>query len=136
MSTRGFMFFMVLVYLALNTVSLPADEVVGTARLRTSATVEGITFTDSGISGQVVNPSHKRLENVRILVTHAWLWADDRRTDEDSPGWAEYYMLSEPIQPNSVASFSYPHKSPYPKRNDGHFISSVRIVGLTEFESL
>ena len=121
--------------LALTLASARADEVVNASRLRSSATVEDILYSADHVSGQVVNHGNKRLENVQILVTYAWLWSDDRRTDEDSPGWSEFHTLAGAIPANGAASFSFPHPSLPAQRDDGHFLSSVRMVGFTEFEN-
>ena len=120
--------------LALTLASALADEVVNAPRLHSSATVENVVYAADHVSGQVVNHGNKRLENVQILVTYAWLWSDDRRTDEDSPGWSEFHTLTGAIPANGTASFSFPHPSLPAQRDDGHFLSSVRMVGFTEFE--
>lgn len=134
MSTRGFFSLFVLVYLTLGATIASAAEVVGADRLHAAATVEDIAYTQDGVSGQIVNRSNKRLENVQLLVTYAWLWADDRRTGEYGPGFSEYHTLADAIPPNAAVSFSFPHKSLHGERTDGGFLPSVRMVGFTEFD--
>jgi hypothetical protein len=134
MEPRGLFHLIVLGCLVLNSTMASADEVVGTARLLSAATVENIAYTDNSVSGQVVNRSNKRLENVQLLVTYAWLWADDRRTGESGPGFSAYHALDDAIAPNAAVSFTYPHKSVQAERSDGEFLPSVRIVGFTEFD--
>ena len=123
------------VWLTLNAASAPADEVVSAARLQSQATVEDILYAPDHVSGQIINHGNKRLDNVQILVTYAWLWSDDRRTDEDAPGWSEFHTLAGAIAPNGSVAFSFPHQPLQAQRDDGHFLSSVRIVGFTEFEN-
>ena len=123
------------VLLTLNAASAPADEVVSAARLQSQATVEDILYAPDHVSGQIINHGNKRLDNVQILVTYAWLWSDDRRTDEDAPGWSEFHTLAGAIPPNGSLAFSFPHQPLPAQRDDGHFLSSVRMVGFTEFEN-
>lgn len=132
MKPRGCFFLILLTCVTLTPAMGLADEVVGPARLLSSAAVEDIVYTNDSVAGRIINRSDKRLENVRILVTYPWLWADDRRTDDTSPGWSEYHIVAGPVPANGALSFSFPHTSLHSERNDGNFLPSVQMVGFTE----
>jgi len=94
--------------------------------------VRNVTVTDGTVTGDLVNTSHRLVRDVRLLVRHTWLWAGERSPGEDSPGRAAYPTVHEDIPPGGSRAFTVRPDPPLPVRSDGHFETSVEVVGATE----
>lgn len=111
-----------------------ADEVVSSSRISDLATITDVMDSSERMSGRITNRGNKRMENVRLLVSYGWLWDDDRRTDDASPGWTEVHTLPMSIEGGQSVPFSIPHERPRPVRNDGQLTTTVKVLGFTEWE--
>jgi hypothetical protein len=94
--------------------------------------VAELSVQDGTVSGSLVNKSTRVVRDVRLLIRHAWVWKDERHPGVDSPGTAEYYTVSTPIPPASQLRFTHAPSPPLPQRADGHFETSVEVVGFAE----
>ena len=111
-----------------------ADEVVPAARISDVATITEVMDSSDRMSGRITNHGNKRIDNVRLLVTYGWLWNDDRRTDDPSPGWTELHTLPIAIEAGQSVPFSITHERPWPIRNDGQLLTTVKVLGFTEWQ--
>lgn len=111
-----------------------ADDVVPATQIAAIATLDDIVDTPERLSGTLSNHGDKRIENVRLLVSYGWLWNDDRRTDEASPGWSEVHTLPMSVEPGQSVPFSVAHERPRPARDDGQLLTTVKVLGLTEWQ--
>lgn len=84
------------------------------------------------VSASLVNKSPHVVRNVRLLIRHAWVWKDERHPGTDSPGAAEYYVVPDAIPPGQRQRFTHTPSPPLPQRSDGHFDTSVEVVGFEE----
>jgi len=87
---------------------------------------------DGAVSAVLINQSKRRVRDVKLLVHHTWLWRDERHPGEDSPGRSEYYVVQGDVPAGGRLPFTYQPSPPLPNRSDGHFETSVEVVGLTE----
>lgn len=110
-----------------------ADEVVPAARVADVATITAMVDSAERMTGQITNHGSKRIENLRLLVSYGWLWNDDRRTDEVSPGWTELHTLPMAIEAGQSVPFSITHERPRPTRDDGQLLTTVKVLGFTEW---
>jgi hypothetical protein len=94
--------------------------------------VRNLIVTDGTVSGVLVNTSHHLVRDVRLLVRHTWLWANERSPGEDSPGRTTYTTVHEDIPPGGSLPFTVRPNPPLPVRSDGRFETSVEVVGVTE----
>ncbi|HEY2388375.1 MAG TPA: hypothetical protein VGK30_15580 [Candidatus Binatia bacterium] len=95
--------------------------------------VHDMSSTPQGnISGVLVNNSHKELRDVRLLIHHTWLWRNEMKPGDDSPGRVDYYTVRSQLPPNGEIDFKYRPEPPLPDRDDGRFETSVEVVGWTE----
>jgi hypothetical protein len=95
--------------------------------------VHDMSSTAQGnISGVLVNNSHKELRDVRLLIHHTWLWKNEMKPGDDSPGRVDYYTVRSELPPNGELDFKYRPDPPLPDRDDGRFETSVEVVGWTE----
>ncbi len=79
-----------------------------------------------------MNRSGLPLRDVKLMINYAWVWNDDFRPGDDSPGRTVYITAPAEIPPHGQGSFTYQPSPPLPSRTDGHFVSSVHIVGFTQ----
>lgn len=94
--------------------------------------VADVTVRDGAVSGVLINRSSRVLRDVRLLIRHAWVWKDERQPGEDNPGFAAYYVVRDTILPGGRLRFTHTPSSPLPRRTDGHFETSVEVVGFEE----
>jgi len=96
--------------------------------------VRDVRVDSDQVSGVLVNLSNKGVHHVRILVTRSWLWAHERHpgAPEDNPGHAAFYTVPGEIPPGGQLSFTHQGTPPLPQRSDGHFETSVSVVGLDQ----
>lgn len=120
---------------ALNCVAdeVVAAEVVPADQLANVIVIDAIVDSSDRLSGRITNHGAQRVENVQLLVSYAWLWNDDRRTDDESPGWTEVHTLPLAIEPGQSAPFSVEHQRARPARDDGQLLSTVKVIGLTQW---
>jgi hypothetical protein len=111
-----------------------AADVVPATQLTVTTTVDDIVDSAERMTGRISNRGQYRVDNVRVLISYAWLWNDDRRTDDPSPGWTEFHTLPVSVEPGQSASFSFEHERGRPARDDGQLVTTVRIVGFTEWK--
>ena len=95
-------------------------------------TVTEVQVQNGKVSGVLVNNSHHPIRDVALVIDHVWLWSDERHPGEDSPGRTAYYTAHHEIPANASAPFTYEPVPPLPQRTDGHFETSVAVVGLVE----
>lgn len=94
--------------------------------------VRNVIVTDGSVSGDLVNTSHHLVRDVRLLVRHTWLWANERSPGEDNPGRTAYATVHEDIPAGGSLPFTVRPDPPLPVRSDGRFETSVEVVGVTE----
>ena len=111
-----------------------ADEIVPSSRIADIATVDDVRDSAERMSGRITNHGTKRIENLRLLVSYGWLWNDDRRSDETSPGWTELHTLSIAVEAGQSVPFSVTHERARPTRDDGQLLTTVKVLGFTEWQ--
>ena len=87
---------------------------------------------DGVVSGELLNNSSRMIRDVQLLVRSTWLWNNEMRPGDDSPGDAVYYTVEGDIPPGGSKPFTYRPASPLPSRPDGHFEVAVSIAGFAE----
>jgi hypothetical protein len=94
--------------------------------------VTDLSVQDGIMSASLVNKSPRLVRGVRLLIRHAWVWKDERHPGADSPGTAEYYIVHNTILPGQSLRITQTPSPPLPQRSDGHFETSVEVVGFEE----
>ncbi len=109
-----------------------ADELVSTRTLAEMVAVQGVSLQDGVVTGQVVNLSDQRIENLRLAVTYIWHWKNERHPGADEPGSLEFLVVPA-VAPHAAVDFTVPPAHPLPSRTDGWMDVSVSAVGLTSW---
>jgi len=80
----------------------------------------------------LVNLTGERLENVRVLVTESFRWADEQHPGPDDPSRASVVTLPGRIAPRAMFDATVP-LAPSPARGDGRFVLRATVVGLDAY---
>jgi len=108
------------------------DRVVPSERVTESVALRDVTVDGGVVSGALINTSGKALHDVQLLIRYDWLWRNEFRPGEDSSDRAVYYTVRGDIPPGGQTKFTYRADPPLPERSDGHFNTSVQVVGFVE----
>ena len=109
-----------------------ANPIVSEERASTDVDVRILSIREGVVSALITNHSRRPLRDVRVLVRHQWIWRDERTHSGDDPGRVAYRTVHEQIPPEVSVAFTYEPTPPLPSRSDGHFETSVEVVGYSE----
>ena len=115
----------------LVTIALGLGMVVAATAAESPVAVREVTTADGVVEGVLTNRSTRLVRDVRLLVRHTWLWAREHSPGETSPGRATYVTVPEAIPPGGEIRFRH-RAEPLAERPDGHFKTTVEVVGYTE----
>ncbi|MBI4516530.1 MAG: hypothetical protein HY699_12030 [Deltaproteobacteria bacterium] len=107
-------------------------QVITEERVAQQVVVRDLRVRAGAVSGLVVNNARKPLRDVRLLIRHQWIWKNERNPGPDNPGRVAYYTVHEEIPPDVSVAFKYRPNPPLPDRSDGHFETTVEVVGYSE----
>ncbi|MBI3767407.1 MAG: hypothetical protein HY271_02810 [Deltaproteobacteria bacterium] len=113
-------------------VARAADTLIADEQPSRIVGVRDVTTRNGVVSGTLVNRSRKPLRDVRLLVHHTWFWKNEQKPGDDSPGRVDYYTAHGELRPDGSVEFTYRPAPPLPDRDDGHFETTVEVVGWTE----
>jgi hypothetical protein len=108
------------------------QELVTSGSLAQSVGLANVSINDSGnVTAIIVNRTDLTVRQVKLMINYSWVWSNDFRPGEDSPGRTVYLTAPAEIPPHGQGSFTYQPSPPLSSRSDGHFVPSVHIVGYT-----
>jgi len=109
------------------------QELITTHQLARSVDLTNVAAgPNRAISGTILNRTGLTVRDIKLMVNYAWLWRNDFRPGEYSPGRTVYISAPADIPAHGQGSFSYQPLPPLPLRSDGHFVPSVHVVGFTQ----
>ncbi|HEV3112491.1 MAG TPA: hypothetical protein VGY99_18550 [Candidatus Binataceae bacterium] len=113
--------------------SAAGQDLITNRQLAQSLAVRDVVAQPNGsISGTIVNHAGLTVRDVKLMINYAWVWNNDFRPGEDSPGRTVYITAPAAIPPHGQGSFTYQPPEPLSSENDGHFVPSVHVVGFTQ----
>jgi hypothetical protein len=101
-----------------------ADEDHNSPVQVTSTTLDGNT-----VSGTLVNRGGDEVRDIRLLVDIAFLWANEEKPGETSPGRAVVFTVAGPVPPQGTLNFNLHPDPPIEERSDGRYQPKVRVMG-------
>lgn len=92
--------------------------------------LRNIQFSNNVITGEVINKSPHVVRNVEILLQYHWLWKNEMRPEDDSPGRSFPVTLERDLLPGQSVSFAFKPEPPLPSRTDGQYMPEVSLAGF------
>src|SRR5262249_25037344 len=97
---------------------------VTTVEIADDDATAAVTVTDGvrrgdTVLGTLVNRGGDELQAVRLLIDIAFLWADEFKPGEESPGRSAVMTVPGPIAPHGRLAFEFTPSPPLPMRADG-----------------
>ncbi len=110
-----------------------AQDLISTRQLTRSVGLSNVAAQPGGtVSGTIVNRTGLTVRDVKLMIDYAWVWSNDFRPGEDSPGRTVYITAPADIPAHGQGAFTYQPSPPLPSRDDGHYVPSVHVVGFTQ----
>jgi hypothetical protein len=94
--------------------------------------IRNVQLQGNVVSGQVTNKSRYPLRNLELLIQYHWLWNNEFKPGDVSPGKAFYIVIDKELQPGESATFSAPLDAPTAPQADGYYMTEVTLAGFTE----
>ena len=111
----------------------PSESVLSDAQAAAEVRVSDVQAHDDGVvTGMLFNTSHTPVRSVELLIRHTWFWNIERHPGDDSPGRADVYAVHGEIPPRQQVPFTYRVSPPLPQREDGHFQTTVEVIGFAQ----
>lgn len=122
--------------LALAAVVLaPAVGLVVPTRSTTAATIElaedrartdeiqvmDVARKGEAVTGLLVNRSDAQIRDIRLLIDMPFLWANEVKPGDESPGRSAVLTVAGPLEPRGKLAFEFTPNPPLPERADGRF---------------
>lgn len=119
-----------LFFASLQTKLGDAQTVLEPAQAAQSVAIGNVQVNANNVSGEIVNRSPHIVRNVELMFQYHWLWKNEMKPGDDSPGRSVLITLDRELKPGESASFSFRPDPPLPSRNDGHFMPEVSLAGF------
>src|SRR5215469_6049011 len=98
----------ILLVLAGLTTPTAAQDLISTRQLSDSVDVRNVGADPNGaVSGTILNRTGLTVRDVKLMIDYTWVWGNDFRPGEDSPGRTVYITAPADIPPHGQGSFSY-----------------------------
>ena len=107
-------------------VSFAAQVVLSPQEAAKSVTIEDLRITPTTVSGMVVNRTPHIVRDVEVVVQYHWLWNNEFRPGNDSPGQTVVQRIDKDLQPGQSAPFSHTLNIGG-DRKDGRFVPEATV---------
>ena len=107
-----------------------AQTVLNAAEAARTVAIESLHASPSSVSGVVANRSPHTVRDVEILVQYHWLWENEFKPGQDSPGQTALVRVPEELKPGQSARFHHT-LTPATGREDGRFAPEVTVAAFT-----
>ena len=131
MTMRHILLSMIIILLLGSFTEANAQTVLAKDEASKAVTIRNLSATPSKVTGEIVNMSPHLIRDIELLVQYHWLWNNEFKPGQESPGRAVFVKLDKEIAPGKSVPFEYTPPSPLPARNDGQFKPEVSIAGFT-----
>jgi hypothetical protein len=109
-----------------------AQDLVSPDEVSRALVIRNLTVSEDTVSGVLVNKTLLPLAEVRLLLRYTFLWKKERSPERgaENPARAVYFDVPGTIPAAGVVAFSYKPDPPLAQRKDGHFETTVEVVGF------
>ena len=109
--------------------SLPTRIVQDAGRL---LEIVDLSESDAAVRGVLLNRSDDTIKDMRISVSHNFLWTNDHNPGPDDPSRATIVTLDQTVPPRGSVPFTISF-DPLPVRRDGHFMTETQVVSFVSW---
>jgi hypothetical protein len=115
-----------------GTVELAPDNtrVAPQGRLAADVAVQDVRIAGDTVSGVVVNRSPHPVRDVRLAVSHIWLWDNETRPGDDQYSRADHYTVPGEIPPGGQVAFTARPSAPLAEGTGGRFMTRVQVTSV------
>ena len=86
----------------------------------------------NAVVGTLTNRGGEQIHDIRLLIDIPFLWANEVKPGQDSPGRSSVLTVQGPLAPHGELAFEFTPNPPLPERTDGHFGDpQVHVMGFT-----
>jgi len=110
----------------------PAERVVLQDSHAADVVVEDVRGGPDAVSGVIVNRGRDPVRNVRLVISHVWLWDNEFHPGNDDLSRVEKYMVPDEIPPGRQVPFTVRPSAPLPEASGGHFMPDVSVASFDE----
>ncbi len=99
---------------------------------RAVVTVGAVTRRGDSVVGTLTNRGADEIHDLRLLIEIPFLWANEAKPGEESPGRSTVLTVEGPLAPHGTLAFEFSPNPPLPARSDGRFGNpQVRVMGFS-----
>jgi hypothetical protein len=92
--------------------------------------VHGVGRKGHVVVGTLLNRGGDEVRDIRLLIDMPFLWTDELKPGDDSPGRSAIMTVAGPIAPHGHLAFEFTPSPPLPARTDGRYGDpQVRVLG-------
>jgi len=117
---------------AVSALVLIGSQAFAVSEISRDVRVEDVQTSADSVRGRLANLESGELRDIRLLITHTFYWADELHPGEDNPSRTDIFTIDGPIAPRGDLTFEEKLVPPLPMRADGHFTTSVEVLGFTK----
>ncbi len=99
---------------------------------RSTVTIGDVMRRGDAIVGTLSNRGGDQIRDIRLLIDIPFLWANEVKPGEESPGRSTVLTVRGPLEPHGSLAFEFTPNPPLPARADGRFGDpNVRVMGFS-----
>lgn len=110
------------------TLAVAAD--IADDAVRGDIQVTDVSRRGDSVTGNLVSRTDAQIRDIRLLVDMPFLWANEVKPGDDSPGRSSVLTVEGPLAPRGTLAFEFTPNPPLPERTDGRFADPrVHVLG-------
>ena len=82
------------------------------------------------VSGTVENRGPHPVQNVRLAISHVWLWDNEMHPGDDDFSRTDYYTVPGEVPAGGRSTFSLRPSTPLREGSGGHFVNDVNVTSF------
>jgi hypothetical protein len=109
-----------------------ADKALTPDQAAQKVEIRNVQVKGNIITAEVINKSPHPLSNLELLIQYHWLWNNEFKPGDPSPGKAVFVPLDKELRPGESTTFTAPLDPPPASRADGYYLTEVTLAAFTE----
>ena len=106
------------------------ERVVPENRLAADVELRDVRTAGDTVSGTVLNHSPNPVRDVRLVVSHVWVWDNEFHPGTDDYSRADYYVVPGEIPPGGSVPFTIRPSNPLTEERGGRYLTHVAVSSV------